>query len=301
MTVPRFAPTRATIILLIGVLVFSPVAPAGAAATLDTSGIDAALGYAGKMMPGDVYRVGLPRNDLHVTVDGVQISTPLALGGYAVYRNEPNGTLLMGDIPLLQSEVGPVQNRLTSAGFQITALHNHLLRDQPHIMYMHYMKVGDAVTMSGELHAALQATTMRPSKRPAVAPKPFPYGAAIDGALELKGLSHDGIYSVGLARPENVSVDGMLLPPAMGVGTSINFQAVDPDRIATTGDFVLIADQVEPVERALRAHGIEMTALHQHLVGGDPMLYFMHFWGLDSPDRILPGLRAAIDIVRPKS
>ncbi|HEY9181083.1 MAG TPA: DUF1259 domain-containing protein [Candidatus Baltobacteraceae bacterium] len=270
-----------------------------AAAPLDMKAIETAAGFSGKTMPGGVYRVSIPRSDLHVSVDKVPLKTALALGGYAVYESTPNGTLVMGDIPLLESEVGPVEERLTTAGFDITALHNHLLRERPHIMYMHFMKIGDAVEMSRQLHSALVATGISFSHPPASPSTTFEYAAQIDGALKIKGTAHDGIYSASIARPEKDSVHGIVLQPAMGVATGINFQTADEGKLATTGDFVLTADQVNSVRSALVSHGIEVTALHQHLVGGDPTLYFMHFWAAASPQSILAGLRAALDIIRP--
>lgn len=272
-----------------------------ASPALDTKAIDAAVGFSGKMMPGVVYRVSIPRRDLHVTIDQVQLKTALALGGYAVYESTPNGTLIMGDIPLLQSEVGPVQSRLTSAGFDITALHNHLLNDQPHIMYMHFMKIGDAVQMSRQLHDALTRTAISFASHPPTPTTTFQYAGQIDSMLNLKGTSHDDIYSVSVARPEKDTVHGIALPPAMGVATGINFQTAGDGKLAATGDFVLTADQVNAVRAALVTHGIEVTALHQHLVGGDPTLYFMHFWANAPAQSVLSGLRAALDIVRPPS
>ena len=192
-----------------------------------------------------------------------------------------------------------MQERFTSAGFAITALHNHLLRDQPHIMYMHFMKIGDAVEMSRQLHDALQATAISFEHHAASPPSSFAYATQIDSILKVKGMAHDDIYSVSIPRPEKDSVHGIVLPPAMGVATGINFQTADGGKLATTGDFVLTADQVDAVRAALVSHGIEVTALHQHLVGGDPTLYFMHFWAADSPDKVLSGLQATINIIRP--
>lgn len=284
-------------------LLASPLSPLSlsAATPLDTSGIESAVGFSGKMMPGDVYRVSIPRRDLHVTVDNVPLKTALALGGYAVYEPAQNGALVMGDIPLLESEVGPVQDRFTSAGFEITALHNHLLHDQPHIMYMHFMKIGDAAEMSRQLHNVLQATAISFAPHAASPSSKFEYASQIDSMLKVKGMSHDDIYSINIPRPEKDSVHGIVLPPAMGVATAINFQTADGGKLASTGDFVLTADQVDAVRAALVSHGIEVTALHQHLVGGDPTLYFMHFWAAASPDRVLTGLRAAVNVIRPNA
>lgn len=281
-----------------GAVLFFLTAAAPASPALDTSAIQNAIGLTGKMMPGGIFRVSIPRDDLHVTVDRIRLKTALALGGYAVYEPLQQGALVMGDLPLLQSEVDSVQRDLLQSGFAITALHNHLLNETPHVMYMHYMKSGDPVAISRQLRDALKKTGMSFVHRAAAPAAAFPFATQIDAALNLTGSAHDGIYSVSLPRPEKITDDGTPLPPAMGVATSINFQTAGTNAIATTGDFVLTADQVQPVMRALQSHGIEVTALHQHLVGADPTLYFMHFWAAGSQASVLPGLRAALDLLR---
>lgn len=298
MNVFTFAPIGRAFAAMGAIFFLLPIAAPGAGA-LDTNGIQSAIGFSGKTLPGGVFRVSIPRGDLHVSINGVPLKTALALGGYAVYEATPEGALVMGDLPLLQAEVPAVQRELLGAGFDITALHNHLLNDTPHVMYMHYMKTGDAVAISRQLHQALMHTGVS-FVQSAAAATPFPDPARIDAALGLKGMAHDGIYSVSLPRPEKIVEHGTLLPAGMGVATSINFQTAGRDAIASTGDFVLTADEVQPVARALASHGIEVTALHQHLVGADPMLYFMHFWAAGPPAAVLPGLRAAVDVLRQK-
>ncbi len=196
-------------------------APLRAEQPLDTAAISAALSRAGKMMPGDVYRVGLPRTDLHVTIDGLVLKPGFALGGYAVYKAEPQGTLVLGDMVLLPSEVAAVQHSLESSGFAITALHNHLLNEVPHVVYMHYLRIGDAGSMSADLRKALAFT-----KIPAAAPAPstaaapaadFAGEGVIEQILGRKGTVTGGVLSIGAPRAETVTLNGMTIPPSMGV------------------------------------------------------------------------------------
>ncbi len=282
-------------------------APLRAQQTLDTAAISAALSRTGKMMPGDVYRVGLPRTDLHVTIDGLVLKPGFALGGYAVYKAEPQGTLVLGDMVLLPSEVSAVQQSLESSGFAITALHNHLLNEVPHVVYMHYLRVGDAGHMSSDLQKALALTKIpvaapAPST-PAVAPAAADFAGedVIDQVLGRKGSVTGGVLSIGAPRAETVTLNGMTIPASMGVATAMNFQPADGGRVATTGDFVLIASEVRPVQEALKAHGFLATALHQHMLGDVPTLYYMHFYAVGTPDAIANGLKDGLSHVNLKN
>jgi len=290
----------------IALAIATSFAPLRAAQPLDTAAISAALGRTGNMMPGDVYRVGLPRTDLHVTIDGLVLKPGFALGGYAVYKAEPQGTLVLGDMVLLPSEVSAVQQSLESSGFAITALHNHLLNEVPHVVYMHYLRVGDAGPMSADLRKALAFT-----KIPAAAPAPSAAAAApatkfagedvIEQVLGRKGTVTGGVLSIGAPRAETVTLNGMTIPPSMGVATAMNFQPADAGGVATTGDFVLIASEVGPVEKALKAHGFLATALHQHMLGDVPTLYYMHFYAVGTPDAIASGLKDGLSHVNLKN
>lgn len=303
----RVAPALCALLVA---LAASASTPTFANDPLDTAAISAALGRSGTLVPGDVYRVGLPRTDLHVAIDGLTLRPGFALGGYAVYKAEPQGTLLLGDLPLLPAEVRAVQQGLESSGFRITALHNHLLDESPHVVYMHYLKVGDAIAMSGELERALALTAMpKPAQAPATAiPASAPMAASqfagrdvIEGILGRTGAVAGGVLSIGAPRAEAITLDGMSIPPSMGVATAMNFEPAREGEVATTGDFVLVASEVPLVEAVLKNHGFLATALHQHMLGDSPTLYYMHFYAVGTPKAIATGLKDALARVNLKA
>lgn len=275
--------------------------PASAQQPLDIVGIAQALGRSGVAMPGGVYRVAYPRSDLRVTVDNVAVAPGLALGSYAAFKMETHGALAVGDLVLLEDEIQPVMQSLDASGVQVTAIHNHLRNERPHVMYLHFMGTGDPVTIARALHTALALThTPIGSPKPADATAPW-FAGVVQRTLGRSGKSSNGVLSISIARTQDVTMQGMPVPPAMGVATSLNFQAVGNTRIATTGDFVLTASEVAAVEGALTAHGIEVTALHSHMIGDSPTLYFMHFWAVGAPSGIAASLKDALSHVAVKA
>jgi hypothetical protein len=268
-------------------------APSRQAADVDWSAVQDALGRPGTMMPGDVFRVNMPRTDLKVTVNGVAVQPGFALGSYAAFKQFEDGAMVMGDLVLLDEEVNPVMSGLFDRGFETSALHNHLNNMAPHVMYMHYEGHGDALQLAQALHQALA-----PSKTPLSPDVPPPPAAAPSGPqLDMAALDSILGYSVqySIARSETITEMGHELLPAMGVSTALNFQPTGPSTAAITGDFVMRDSEVNPVANALRANGIEVTAIHQHHLNEQPKLYYMHFWANDDPAKLATGLRAAVD------
>src|SRR5712672_4525429 len=191
--------------------------------------------------------------------------------------------MVMGDLVLTETEVNPVMTKLAAGGIEVTALHNHLLRNQPFTMYMHVLGHGDPVKLAAALHTGLAE-----SKTPLVAaPTPIEPPAidfdtaAVDQALGAKGANNGGVYQFGIPRAEPIKDGGIDIPTVMGLANAINFQPTGGGKAAITGDFVLIATEVNPVIAALRANGIEVTAVHSHMLNEQPHLYFMHFWAND--------------------
>jgi hypothetical protein len=255
-----------------------------------------ALGKTGTAMPGGVYRVGLPRTDLKATLDGVALKPGFALGGWLAFEKIGDQGVVMGDVVLTEDEVNPVMAKLAAASIEITALHNHLLRNRPFTMYLHVLGHGDPVMLATELHAAL-AESKTPFAAPPAGAAPPPIDldtAAIDRALGAKGKNVGGVYQFGIARAETIKDGGMVVPPAMGSAIGINFQPTGGGKAAITGDFVLIASEVNPTLKALRDHGIEVTAIHNHMLDDQPHLYFMHFWANDDAVKLAEGLKAAL-------
>src|SRR5215212_3992129 len=270
----------------------------------DWNAVAQALGKPGTMMPGDVYRIGMPRSDLNVTVEGTPVKAGFALGSFAAFKQVGDQAMVMGDLVLLDEEVPAVMSGLFANGLQVTALHNHLNQVSPHVMYMHYSGMGEAVRLGAALHQALSASGTPLDMAPAAAP---PATSELDtdqinGILGRTGrLQGGGVYQFSVARAETLTEGGMELLPAMGVATAINFQPTDSGKAAITGDFVLTGSEVNPVASTLRANGIEVTALHNHALADDPRLFYMHFWANDDPVKLAQGLRAALDQTNSKA
>jgi hypothetical protein len=264
----------------------------------DWAPVAKALGRSGTEMPGGVYRVGFGRSDLKVTLDGVQIKAPLALGSYLAFQ-KMGGGMVMGDLVLTHEEVNPVMKKLVEGGIEVTALHNHLLRSSPATMYMHFLGHGDPARLAGVLRTAL-SESKTPLAAPAAAGVPPPLEidtAAIERTLGAKGAANGGVYQFNIARAETITDGGMPIPIAMGSGIVINFQPTGGGKAAITGDFVLIAQEVNPVLKTLRENGIEITALHSHMLEEQPRLFFMHYWANDDAQKLATGLKAALSKV----
>ena len=282
------------------IAVLALAAPSGAA-EIDWSVVDQALGKPGATQSGGVRRYGLPRTDLKVTVGGVSIRPTLALGTWIGFLPMGNGAMFMGDLVLTESELEPVMKRLIDDGIEITAIHNHLVQTSPAIVYMHVGGQGDPVKLAQTLHAALTLSQTPFAAPPAAPPASLDLDtAAIDAALGAKGTANGGVYQFGIPRAEAISENGMAIPPSMGTAIAINFEATGGGKAAITGDFVLTAREVNPVLKALRNSGIEVTALHSHMIDDSPHLFFMHFWANDEVAKLCRGLRSALDLTNIK-
>jgi len=262
--------------------------------------IDEVLGRSGQKT-GDVYKVSFPRSDLHVSVHGLAIKPGLALGSWAAFLGTDDKAMVMGDLVLLEGELNPVIAKLRSSGFEISAVHNHLIEESPRVLYAHYMGHGPAVQLATSLRAAL-ALSKTPLEKPAAAAEEAApaWVKAVEDAVGRKGTFKGGVLSYGVARSDAITVDGMIIPPAAGVAEAINFQAGDSGNVATTGDFVLIAEEVNPVISELQAHQISVTALHSHMLTEQPRLFFMHFWFVGSPEAVGSSIKAALSRVAVK-
>jgi Domain of Unknown Function (DUF1259) len=248
---------------------------------------------------GDVHRYGFPRTDLTVTLDGVTIKPALALGGWVAFKPAHDGVMVMGDLVLLDSEINPVMAKMIVNGLEITAVHNHLLRASPETFYMHVAGHGDPVKLATAIREALaESKTPLTGAAPTSPPPAVDLDTAqLDQIIGVKGQANGGVYQFNVPRRDPITEDGMQLSPVgpMGVAIGINFQPTGGGRAAITGDFVLTGEEVNPVIMALRTHGIEVTALHSHMLDEQPRLFFMHFWANDDAIKLAEGLRAALD------
>ena len=274
------------------------VSASASAQQIDWQQVDAVFGRK-PAVSDDVHRYGFPRTDLSVTLDGVTIKPALALGGWVAFKPMRGGAMVMGDLVLLESEINPVMAKLIEGGLEITAVHNHLLRANPATFYMHVGGHGDPAKMAGVIREAL-AASKTPLSTPAAAGPPPTIDldtAKLDQIIGVKGQPNGGVYQFGVGRQDPIIENGMPIAPVgpMGVATAINFQPTGEGKAAITGDFVLTGDEVNPVIRALRSNGIEVTAVHSHMLDEQPRLFFMHFWANDNAEKLARGLRAAID------
>ena len=268
------------------------------AQSIDWQGVDETLGRKAAVSD-DVHRYGFPRTDLSVTLDGVTIKPALALGGWVAFKPVHGGVMAMGDLVLLESEINPVMAKMIAGGLEITAVHNHLLRASPATFYMHIAGHGDAARIAATIRTALaESKTPLTAAAPANPPPTLDLDTArLDQIIGVKGQANGGVYQFNVKRRDPITEADMPLSPvgAMGVAIGINFQPTGGGKAAITGDFVLTGDEVNPVIVALRTHGIEVTALHSHMLDEQPRLFFMHFWANDDAIRLAEGLRAALD------
>jgi hypothetical protein len=285
---------------LLGLLIVAGVAITGAARGEEIvwSKVDEAMGRSGAVTQ-DVHRYGFPRTDLSVTLDGVTIKPSLALGGWVAFKPMGGEAMVMGDLVLLETEIEPVMAKLIEGGLDITAIHNHLLRASPATFYMHVGGHGDPAKMAAVIHGALaiSKTPMTAPTPPATPPAIDLDSAQIEQVIGVKGQANGGVLQFNVPRRDAVTMEGMQMAPVgpMGVAEAINFQPTGNGKAAITGDFVLIDMEVNPVLKTLRANGIDVTALHSHMLMENPRLFFMHFWANDDAVKLAKGLRAALD------
>ena len=277
------------------------MAPAASAfaQNVDWQKVDEAFGRKAAVT-GDVHRYGFPRSDLKVTLDDVSIKPSLALGGWVAFKPMGGEVMAMGDLVLLETEINPVMAKMIENGIAITAVHNHLLRANPATFYMHIAGSGDPVKLATAIKDALGASKTplgTPPAPPVQQPAVELDTAQIDQIIGGKGQNNGGVHQIGVPRRDPVTQNGMQLMPAgpLGVATGIGFQPTGGGKAAITGDFVMVASEVNPVIKALRAGGIEVTALHSHMLDEQPRLFFMHFWANDDAIKLAKGLRAALD------
>ncbi len=261
-----------------------------------------AMGRPGALQPDGVFKFSMPRKDLKVTLDGTSIKPALALGSWTAFEGTRDHAMVMGDLVLTEEEVEPVMAKLQQEGIQETAVHNHLLRESPRVMYMHIEGHGDAVKMATAIRNALALTKTPPPDSGAGSPSQDQNlginTAQIESTLGHKGKVNGGVFQVSVPRAERIMDQGMNVPPSMGVAIALNFQPTNNGRAAITGDFVLLPEEVNPVLKALRDNGIQVTALHSHMLNDQPHMLFMHFWANDDANKLARGLRSALDQIR---
>lgn len=247
---------------------------------------------------GGYFRYGWPRRDITLKIADVTVAPALALGAWAGFAGEPTATTVMGDLVLLPAELKPVLAELAGQRIDVTAIHNHVV-GEPQVTYVHFHAEGNALDVASRLDRVL-ARTNTPRPPAASAPQPLTIDTAtVFGTLGLRGRAQGNVAQLSTVLvPGAVTMHGKTLNPAQAYGTPINIQMLDGGRAVATGDFSITADKVAPVEAALAKNGISATALHSHLIGEEPKIYYMHFWADGQLSDVLEGLRAALDAAR---
>lgn len=262
--------------------------------------VEKIIGKTGKLQ-GDVFKITFPRSDLNVKVDGVKIEPALALTGWIAFKKMGAEAMLMGDMVLLETEVEPAMKKAVESGLEITALHNHVLKETPQVMYMHVGGTGSPAGLAQKIKSVISQT-----KIPLSQPKPNQTAqskinwSGVQSIMGTKGQMAGDILQISVPRADKVTENGDEIPTAMGMATSINFQKVK-DKAVTTGDFVLTGDEVNPVIKALVQHNIAVTAVHNHMLTDNPRIFFLHFWGNDTPENLAKGLKDAVAKTKSKT
>jgi hypothetical protein len=283
-------------LLLAVILLATPVFAQSNVQRLNTDGIAKAMGKEGDLT-GEMYKVSFPRSDLAVKVNNVAIKPALALIGWAGFIKSGSTAITYGDLVLLEDEINPVISKLEEGGVEVAALHNHLLHEAPRIMYIHFVGSGNEVEMAKAIRDAL-ALTKSPLVPAASKPETKPEIATeIERIIGYQGNMGGDVFHITVPRNEvHVMTMGTTLPGSMGMNTPFNFQ-LDGKNAAISGDFMLLPAELNPVIKALRANGIEVASIHNHLLDNQPPMVFMHFWAYGDAINLAKGLKAALDRV----
>lgn len=260
---------------------------------VDSMALNNIFGKKGSVQ-GMVYKITYPRSDLKVKVNEFSVAPGLALTSWIGILAMGNESMMMGDLVLLDTEEAAVVAKLVSSGLSLTAIHNHLTNEKPAIKYIHFSGSGDPLQLAASIKSVLAITGTSLTPPPAQLSSASPDWSKVEAILGKSGKHNGVLLQYSFARKEKLSEGGMEMPPAIGMATTINLQ-MDGSVAATTGDFVLLADEVNPVAKALTENGIVVTAIHNHMLFDEPRLFMMHFWGVSDPEKLATGLKAALD------
>ncbi|MCF3110892.1 DUF1259 domain-containing protein [Niabella sp. CC-SYL272] len=265
---------------------------------LDIAKIETITGMKGTEKNGE-YKITVPQNDLRVMVDGFRITPPMGLGSWAAFTPCGDSAMVMGDIIVTGTDLGPVQQEVIRQGFSITAIHNHFVRNQPAVMYMHIDRSADVATLA----AGVRAIFARVAKTRGADPKAAPADsvtntiplAALDSIIGHKGEMNKGVYKYTIGRPDvSLTEHGISVSSFMGFNTWAAWQGT-LEKAAVAGDFTMLENEVTPVIKALVENGIEVVAVHNHMVHETPKVFFLHYWGTGNALQLARGLKAALD------
>ena len=264
----------------------------------DITTIQKATGMKGQENNGQ-YKITVPQNDLHVVVDGFKIIPPMGLGSWVAFTPTSEGAMIMGDIIVTETDLAPFQQEVIRQGLTITAIHNHFLRNRPVVMYMHIGGMGKTEAMAKKVKALFDKITELRGKDPSSAPTDSVENTIdikkLDAIIGEKGKMNKGVYKYTIARPDvHLKDHGVPVTTFAGFNTWASWQGTD-DKAAVAGDFTMLENEVAPVIKTLIESGIEVVALHNHMVHEQPRIFFLHYWGIGPAEKLAKGLKAALD------
>ena len=270
----------------------------GTPGPLDIATIEKTTGMKGKENGGQ-YKITVPQNDLNVTVDGFKIIPAMGLSSWAAFTPSHEGAMVMGDIILTETDLGPVQQEVIKQGLTISAIHNHFIRNHPNVMYMHIGGMGKTDVMAQKVKAVFDKVSELRGKNPSSAPADSVENTIdikkLDAIIGYKGEMSKGVYKYIIGRPDvNLKEHGLPVTNFGGFNTWAAWQGTE-DKAAVAGDFTMLENEVEPVIKALIENGIEVVALHNHMVHEQPRIFFLHYWGIGPAEKLAKGLRSALD------
>lgn len=265
---------------------------------IDIGTLKSELGMDGKEQDGQ-FKITVPQNDLNVMVDGFKIIPPMGLGSWVAFAPTSGQPMLMGDIVVTEEDLKPVQQEVIKQGLTITAIHNHFVRNEPDVMYMHISGMGDESKLAKSVKAVFDKVTEIRGANPSSAPISTVQNTLdtklIDSILGHNGTMNNGVYKITIGRPDvNLIEHGAPVSTFLGFNTWASWQGT-PEKAAVAGDFTMLADEVAPVIKALIENDIEVVAVHNHMVHETPRIFFLHYWGVGPAEKLAKGLRKALD------
>ncbi|AVR44202.1 peptidoglycan-binding protein LysM [Christiangramia fulva] len=245
------------------------------------------------------YKITFPRTDIKLKLDDIPVVPALAYTSWIAYLPVENGSRIMGDMVLLDSEISKVLPYLKKNGINITAVHNHLLREKPRLIYMHFAGTGNAIELSKKMKSAFELTatplTKKEDKDEEVKKVSKNFNWSSVKSILGEGTENKDVIKFTFPRKETIKMEHLTLPKTYGIATSIGFQGLDEQTAAITGDFVMKENEVNDVIATLSKNNIEITALHNHMLHEEPRLFYMHFWAVGEPEQLAKGLREALE------
>jgi hypothetical protein len=265
---------------------------------LDIATIERVTGMKGKENKGE-YKITVPQNDLNVVVDNFKIIPAMGLGSWAAFTSASNGVMVMGDIILTETDLKPVQQEVIRQGLNITAIHNHFVRNHPNVMYMHIGGSGPTDQMAQKVKAVFDAVKVSRGHDPAASASDSVQSTidtnGLDAIIGSKGEWAKGVYKYTIGRPDVMLKEhGVTVSTYLGFNTWAAWQGT-PDHAAVAGDFTMLEEEVTPVIKALVENGIEVVAVHNHMNHEQPRIFFLHYWGVGNAVKLAQGLKAALN------